>query len=142
MSHDGEGPTRIVGPLTVRASSADLAAFDAATNFHVEAGHKGTRATVPLSYLPTLLGHPSVKPLVMEALRELGGHAHASHVHVKQEVTIHHPLEPDRPYSLILNCRRHGAKFIQIAGEISDPGAGPVAQMQSEFLVAQAGDIA
>ena len=140
MVDDREGKTRTVGPITVSISSDDLLAFDVATNFHAEAGHKWERANVPLSYLPTLLGHPSVKPKFMDTLLKFCGQLGVGLVHTKQEITVHHPLKPDFPYSLILNYRRITVDIIQVAVEISDSGAGPVALMQSELMVAQAED--
>ena len=140
MTDREEARARILGPFTVTASSADLASFGTATNLHAEGDCSWDGAPVPLSYLPTLLGHPSVKPLVTEVLQELVGSADASLVHVHQDVLLHHPLEPDRPYGLIITCQCVGASIIEITSKLSDPDLGSVAQMLSKLMIAPAGE--
>lgn len=122
-----------VGPIPICVSAANLAAFCDATGFG--GSTLDPEGAIPLSYIPTLLGHGSVKPSLIEALQALGHDgAEEGLLHLRQDVQMHHDLIADEVYTMWLSCRRDDAGRVVISGVLHDREARPVAQFEAEMM--------
>ncbi len=128
----GHEETIEIGPIALEISSADVTAFCAATGIGRQ--NLDPAAGLPLSYLPTLLGHVLVKPVLIEALGALDYNAEAGLLHLRQDVRATHTLFPDRTYNLRAVCRRDGAERVVITAQLIDPDNGPAAVFESELM--------
>lgn len=139
MGDKTEDRVRVLGPFGVSTASADLEAFSSATALNAGTPSAPRNAEVPLAFLPTWLGLPTIKPALMDALFDIAGGDDGSLVHMHQDVTVHVPLEADHAYSLILTCRQaEKPNTIVIDGQVQDADEQLVAVMETKLLVAKA----
>ncbi|MFY0596619.1 MAG: hypothetical protein JXQ85_09330 [Cognatishimia sp.] len=88
-----------------------------------------------MSYIPTLLGHDTVKPDLIEALKALGHDgAEEGLLHLRQDVQMNQELMPDEAYTMWLSCRRNEAGLVVISGVVKDREARLAAKFEAEMM--------
>ncbi|UZD90335.1 hypothetical protein [Cognatishimia activa] len=133
MTLDKPNRNAKVGPIPICISVTKLADFCDATGFGNSTLDR--EGPIPLSYIPTLLGHDTVKPGLIEALQTLGHDgAEEGLLHLRQDVQMQQEMMPDEAYTIWLSCQRDEAGRVIISGVIKDREGRHAAQFETEMM--------